>query len=389
MRTQTIPETPEELTSAWLAANLDRPIDAVSVSVLGTGQGFMGDVLRLCLTTADSAEPVSLVAKMPKRANRAMGEMLGVYEREICFFDELAQSVPARLPAVYYTYFDRDAGSEKQAEILAMLNRLPLFLSNLVAGLGRRIAAHKQRRYLIIMEDLGDMAAGDQLAGASLEACARVLAGIAPVHNRFWDSPLLENRFWLLPLNIDSKLRFGMFKRALPAFRASADPALGPYLDWLERHGLALAGSLGQGTPETLLHCDLRLDNVCFGETECALLDWQLVRRGPAAYDVAYFLGGALDVGASQDDEQTLLADYHRALAVPGYEFEAFATDYQRALLHNLSALATSGDIEIDAGRGQSMMAVWLSRLAARLQNVDLDRIAATLPNGRSRPIGH
>ena len=62
-----IPETPEALTPEWLSTALGVGVTGVGQRVLGEGQGFMGDVLRLTLQSDDTAAPVSVVAKIPKR----------------------------------------------------------------------------------------------------------------------------------------------------------------------------------------------------------------------------------------------------------------------------------------------------------------------------------
>ena len=76
-----IPETPAELTGTWLAsalAGFNSPapiIDHVAQEVLGEGEGFMGDLLRLTPVYSQGGEnyPVTLIAKLPKLANRTMG----------------------------------------------------------------------------------------------------------------------------------------------------------------------------------------------------------------------------------------------------------------------------------------------------------------------------
>ena len=145
-----------------------------------------------------------------------------------------------------------------------------------------------------------------------------------------------------------------------------------PYLDWLEVHGVTLMKSFARDAPQTLVHCDLRLDNVCFGTEGCAYLDWQLTRAGPAAYDIAYFLGGALAPETTASQERELVREYHRKLDVTDYSFESFWRDYQRGLMLTVSSLSPTEDIEIDLGRGQAMMSRWLERLTARLQHVEV-----------------
>jgi hypothetical protein len=367
-----IPELPEQLTAQWLSNALGWSISAVDQKVLGKGQGFLGDIIRLDLTTDARDAPASVIAKLPKKANRAIGEMLGVYEREILFFQELSAQVPARTPHVYFSHFDRDAGSEKQKQILRAFDRMPGFLTPLIGTLGAKVAAGKKRKYLLIMEDLGDLEVGDQLAGASVEQCAQVLEHIASTHRLFWNSSQLADKFWLLPMDIDSRMRHGMLKKSLPAFRSIATPEMQPYLDWLEAHGVTLMKSFARDAPQTLVHCDLRLDNVCFGTEGCAYLDWQLTRAGPAAYDIAYFLGGALPPETTASQERELVREYHRKLDVTDYSFESFWRDYQRGLMLTVSSLSPTEDIEIDLGRGQAMMSRWLERLTARLQHVEV-----------------
>jgi Ser/Thr protein kinase RdoA (MazF antagonist) len=370
-----LPETPEELTPEWLSQALGWPIRRVEQQILGQGQGFLGDIVRLRLTSDAAEAPDSVVAKLPKKANRGVGEMLGVYEREIMFFEELAALVPARTPQIYFSHFDRDAGSEKQKQILKALDRFPRFLIPLVGAIGARVAAGKNRKYLMIMEDLGHMEMGDQLAGASVERCHQVLAHIAGTHRAFWDSPKLDDKFWLLPMDIDSRMRHWMFKKSLPAFRKIAAPEMQVYLDWLGENSASLMTSFARDAPHTLVHCDLRLDNVCFDSNRCAYLDWQLTRVGPGAYDIAYFLGGALPPETSASEERDLLHEYHRKLDIPDYPFESLWRDYQRALMLTVPFLSPSEDVKIDQGRGQEMMSRWLERLNSRLQNVEISTL--------------
>ena len=61
-----LPETPEQLTAEWLSQALGWPISSVQQEVLGRGQGFLGDIVRLALTSDASEAPDSVIAKLPK-----------------------------------------------------------------------------------------------------------------------------------------------------------------------------------------------------------------------------------------------------------------------------------------------------------------------------------
>lgn len=370
-RTEPLPETPDELSPGWLSRVLGKDVSAVDREILGEGQGFMGDILRLTLHGAAAGTPDQLIAKLPKRANRAMGEMIGVYEREIMFFLTLAEDVPVRIPRLVYADFDRDKGSENQEKILRFLDRMPRFLMNAIAGLGAKVAAGKQRRYVLLLEDLAPMQAADQLAGLDPDGCKRVLGSIAELHRRFWQSERLEGHFWLLPLDVDARLRHGRFRQNRQRFAAASNEAVRPLLDWLDVHGEALVRRLAADAPATLMHNDLRLDNVMFDGDECAFIDWQLVRRGPAAVDVAYFLSGALAENCEPATEQDILRHYHAALNTADYPFDAFERDYRRAMLMHLAMLASADEVDFGNERGGAMMRAWMQRLAARVERIE------------------
>jgi len=381
-----IPETPAELTPDWLTRALtangvlngQRVVEATS-QVLGEGEGFLGDILRLRLRYDEPVEgaPASVIAKLPKLANRGMGELLGAYERENCFYMEFGQRLPVRTPRMYYGDFDRDPASEKQEEIMQVADQLPKFLINPMTALARWIAGRKKRRYILLLEDITDAASGDQVAGADISRCIETLNTIARAHAAFWAEPELSNQFWLLPLNIDTRMRHSMFRKSTPAFtrmfQTEMDQGLATYMQTVEEQGVEMMRTLCEA-PTTLLHCDLRLDNLFFDEDGVIVFDWQLVRRGPAAYDVAYFLSGALDEHAGAGDIDLLLAAYHEALSASGvtdYALADLQRDYRLALHNVLQSLATIDQVDLGDGRGIPLMRSWIRRLHARLRAAD------------------
>jgi hypothetical protein len=213
-----IPERPEELTPTWLnevlAARLgDNKILDAPQTILGEGEGFVGDIVQLKLKYERESEDLaaSIITKMPKLANRAMVELLGAYERENMFYMTMGDDLPVRSPLLYYGEFDRDAGSEKQEQILRAANKIPNFLQ----GLLTRFA-------------------------------------------------------WWMAAGMDR------------------------YLDEVERDGASFAHSLCD-RPVTLMHGDLRRDNLFFADDEVLFIDWQMVRRGAPMYDIAYLLSCGLE----------------------------------------------------------------------------------------------
>ena len=385
-----IPETPAELTGTWLAsalAGFNSPapiIDHVAQEVLGEGEGFMGDLLRLTPVYSQGGEnyPVTLIAKLPKLANRTMGELLGAYERENMFYMTMANELPVATPALYYAELDRDAGSEQQLKILQTIDKWPGWTHGMVGKLGTWVASKKQRRYILLIEDITDAAPGNQIAGADeIKACL-IVEELARMHAAYWRSETLAEHFWLLPLDVDGRMKFAMSKKSLPAFtqtfgdvlaaglQSHVDRVMSSYIDDL--HALCAA-------PATLLHGDMRLDNVFFrqpkseGQTESqtkevVFFDWQLVRRGPAAYDLAYLLSGCLTPEFGSADG--LLDHYHAALVEHGvqdYSRADLGRDYELGLRVVMGSLVTVDQINLGDDQGITMMRMWIERLLGRL----------------------
>jgi thiamine kinase-like enzyme len=154
---------------------------------------------------------------------------------------------------------------------------------------------------------------------------------------------------------------------------------LAPLAAWLDVHGAEVARRLHGGAPQTLIHGDFRFDNIFFedgSQDPIVMIDWQLVGRGAAAYDVAYLLGGALPAEAERLTVERLLREYHAALVEHGvkdYDYASFVLDYERGLLTILMTIASTDNMEMGEGRGADLIRLWVERLVARARDVDLD----------------
>ena len=373
-----IPEKPEELSSGWLSEVLSEKlgyarVQSVRQTTLGDGEGFVGDIIRLDLAfTAHAPDcPSSVVAKLPKLANRAMGELIGAYERENMFYMTYAADLPVATPELYYGEFDRDRGSEKQEEIIRQAEKIPRFLQGLTNKLAWWIASSKKRRYILLMEDISSATPIDQLQGVDSDTMKKIVADVAKLHAHFWERADLQEQFWLLPMDIDAKMREETMHRSRETFSdvfaESVAAGLDPYLDEVSEYGVVLCHQLAKG-PTTLAHCDLRLDNLFFRDDQVLFIDWQLVRRGNPAYDLAYLLSSGL---VGEDSALPILATYHQALehaGVSSWSLESLCRDYQTALKVVLLNLSSVDQVELGEGRGKQLMRAWIDRLRVRLQ---------------------
>jgi len=395
----TIPTTFEELTSDWLTQALrerkvlnEAQITSIRLDALDGGEGFMGHVARLHLEydRPEEGAPATLIAKIPTTVdgNRSIGELVGAYEREIFFYDSIAPQLPVETPRSYFSAMEVGRGSKKDAEGAAMLDRLPMWLIRLAMRLVTWIVSKRKRKYLLLISDLAPGRVGDQVAGCTREEAARILSAIARVHVKYWRSPKLDESSWLRRQDLNPRTMQCIFLGNLETFkdrlRAGAPENFEPSLRWLEAKAVELLQAFHVSSPETLLHGDMRLDNVSFKPAQgndpepIVLFDWQLAGRGPGAYDVAYFLSGALAADVSPEVAVDLVRGYHDqlvALGVDDYPFEDCLRDYRRALLTVLHRVCSTGSIELGEERAFQLISMWLERTLARLRGVDYDAL--------------
>ncbi len=289
------PRGSEDLTGAWMAEalGLDDPAGRAEVTRIGAGRGHMGSAFRVRFPDGAARPAMSFVVKLPaaEEAARDTADRGGLYEREVRFFTDVAPRSPLRVPRCY-------AAGHQDGEGFAL-----------------------------VLEDLGAATEIDQLTGLDVDRARGVLGQMAEFHAAWWGADELDEMTWATRhtdehrvANLTRILREGWprltseLAEQLPAgcHQAGADMA-----DLLSEAFGALAAE-----PQTLLHGDVRLDNLLFeGPTEPAvILDWQSVSRGAAAIDVAYFLAQNIpgsDLAAHGDE---LLDGYRMELVRRGVE---------------------------------------------------------------------
>jgi hypothetical protein len=390
-----IPAALEDLTPEWLTAALRergvlREANVVSVEseILGEGEGFIGLIVRLRpgLDRDEPGAPASLIAKLPTPVaqNRAAGEQLGVYEREILFYEELAGAAGLRTPRCYYSAMEPLLGAAWGPAITRFLDRLPYWLLRVLVWLGSWLARQSKRRYVLLLEDLAPGRVGDQLAGCDPEAARQVLRTLASMHASLWNDPRLDQWYWIPDLDLAPRMLRTQCRRARPGFDAEFGDRISPRMrelaDWLDTNAVSLTHELASGAM-TLLHGDYRLDNFCFEAAgDVTVFDWQIAARGPGPYDVAYFLGSSFGGELSFDEELELLRTYHAELLELGVEAFDFVTcleQYRGCLLLMLQRIIMGCEqVEFRNERGRKLIASWIDRLGARLEHLpDPDEI--------------
>src|ERR1700756_194915 len=102
----------DELSTEWLSAQVDAPVHAFHAERIGTGQ--MSECYRVTLQYGgDASAPASVVLKVPASdpVSRQTGVALGLYEREVRFYADVAPRLAGPIAPCYHASFEHDTGT--------------------------------------------------------------------------------------------------------------------------------------------------------------------------------------------------------------------------------------------------------------------------------------
>jgi len=201
------------------------------------------------------------------------------------------------------------------------------------------------RSFSLVLDDLVTSGAttghlGDELSIGPVE---QALATLARIHGTFWGDQRLQSDGWAWCRSFVPAAEASVGWLVAPALSALGRRRVGPWLPDDVRSGLAryalrrtpMLRRLDRG-PRTLVHHDCHPGNLArFPDGRVVLFDWQLVRAGPWASDVAYLLATSLSTDQRRAHERRLLQDYLDALASAGGRAPALAEAW-RAYVANL-----------------------------------------------------
>lgn len=352
-----LPSDPFSITAAWLTSVLPHEVlrgatvDAVEVSDIGEGTGILGAISRLHLTTSggDGAAPTSLVAKMPcsEPANLEVALALGIYERELNFFETMAPTTSLRVPITHVSI--RDDGG----------------------------------RFVLIMEDLSDdYEVGDQVVGATITEAETVIDELAAFHAHWWEHDDLAAMDWVPFPNAPAYVAAvpGIYRAGLPVLQDE-------WSDRVSAEAIALALDVEPvfeqllqrtaGGPTTVVHGDIRLDNILFARTDpskIAVIDFQLMLRGRGVADIAYFVGTSIDRDVAAASWETLLRRWHSAITSAGvdYTWDDCVRHYREAAMYYLSgAMSLLGSFDTGNERGAALTAAYSTRILEHCVDID------------------
>jgi len=352
MPTPSIPANPASVTADWMtdvlrhAAVLPDSISVTEVSIepLGAGVGVMGELARVRISYSEQAPlaaPASVIVKSPSpfEENRAQGVGLGMYEAEIRFMKEVDAATAVRTPKVFFC--------------------------DIVTGTAE---------FVVVMEDLGHLTMGDQVAGVTVEQARDAVVTMADMHAGWWGKVQTPEMDWI-PSVVHPRIEAlaqmwptlwagftAKFAYALPEGGLEAGEVISQHY-WGAMNRLA-------DWPWTLLHQDYRVDNLFFDgenrEQPVVVIDWQGIGRGSAVYDLCYFIGGSLTVEDRRAAERSLVESYHARLVERGitdYPLETLWHDYRFGHLTSCStAVLVGATFDLANERGKALVETLASR---------------------------
>ena len=322
--TTDVPADAASIDAVWLthalrsAGLLDGgSVRSVRVEPLGGSQGFAGQLrrLRVAYDGSPGFAPASFVVKLhsPNEMTRSLIWRLRAAERETRFYREVSSRAGVPTASIYF-------------------------------------AATDGPRFVLLLEDLSPARAGDPVAGSSPDQLQAAVACVAGMHARWWDSEDLSSLHWIPSFEDLTAIRHAISREAWPQF---LDRYRGRLPREFDRAGPLIMDGLDgvrealSQVPATLLHGDFRPDNVMFADAGAgapvALVDWQVMLRGPAVADVAYYLMSAVTRDSRRRREMDVLREYQEALMaadVAEYPIERCVRDYRLAMADVLSRIA-------------------------------------------------
>lgn len=336
-------ERPTDLTAQWLTEILGAgTVESWDTERIGTGQ--MSECYRVTLRYADgSTGPASVVLKVAaaEPTSRETGLNLGLYEREVRFYTDIAPRLTGPIAHCYHAAFDPETGI-----------------------------------FDLVLDDAAPAVAGDEIRGASLDQALLAVTELGRIHGSLRGDTTAAEADWL---NRDAPVDQALLGALYAAF---TDRYAGRMSDEQRMICDRLVASFDEymaaqsEDQQGLVHGDYRLDNLLFGEpgAQRALtaVDWQTVTWGPAFIDLAYFLGCALPIELRRANFDALIRAYLDGLGPESGLVEADVREgVRRQSYFGVMMAIVSSMLVGQTERGDQMFMTMLERHCAQVLDTD------------------
>jgi hypothetical protein len=359
------PRTIEDIGAHWMNEVLHgagvlrkATIRDVDVHAIGQGVGFLSGRARVKLhyDQAEEGAPATVVVKLPSslKEGNDFAESTNAYEREIRFYREVATLTPIRVPHMYAT-----------------------------------IMEPADNVFIMIMEDLSALTAGDQVAGMSRDQILAAVKTVAPLHARWWNGDASAALPWVPPVerHLDMLgLTPAKIRTAWPHFLEDFGDSLPPGGRALGERIIGnlegIVAAFAKGT-RTLVHFDYRADNLFIDDltrpNPIAVVDWQLVMWGLGAYDIARLTGGSIPRAERGGHHEEIVECWHQGLmagGVTGYTREEAWHDFRLcSIMATLNPVLVHYMFKTGGGRGTALGAAMTRRFFSDLMECGAEAV--------------
>lgn len=306
----------------------------VTAAPLGAGQ--LADSFRVEVSYDGPPGPASVFVKMPSSDadSAATAARIGAYARESRFYRDLLSHLELRTPRLLgLMHTDGDDPG-------------------------------------LVLEDLsGRTRPLDQLRDGTVEQARSVMGQLAGLQAPFWDDADAVGGAHLFYNRLDDHIE-GLAERYVISWSRHRE-TVGAGLDAMqrrivERFGEVIVDWAATVTgPRTLVHQDLRLDNLLWGEQGAWLVDWQTLAWTTPAWDPAFYLGSALDPEARRPVERELVRRHVEALherGITDWDHQTAWTEHRRLSGSVLLAMVAALGFVQPTERGFAMFASLVQR---------------------------
>ena len=342
---------PALITAPWMTEALRQSgylirgsVRALDYKIIGTGK--MGDNARFVLTYEgeQGSAPDSVIIKFPAEDEmaRAMAGAQGAYYNEVMFYRCLADRTEMRTPAIYVNEITDD-----------------------------------RLLFVTVMEDMSPAEPGNQLVGESLARARVAMREAAKLAVSFYGDENVGTHDYVMSQVRDDGGAFGqsLLQEYWPGFLerfgsgiSEECRAMGAY--YVDHHTTFVTRFEG---PRTLVHGDFRSEYILFNGDDICTVDWQTTSESSPLTDLAYFMGGSVEIEDRRNWERGLVKEYSEVLYGLGVNlgFDACWEQYREQAMHGLMITILGASFTEAAKRSDKM---FLAMIQRHLQHcVDLD----------------
>ncbi|MBV1921753.1 MAG: phosphotransferase [Pseudomonadales bacterium] len=318
----------DDLTVDWLRRAVNKPINTFTANPVGTGQ--TSGTFSVVTDCGDNSYILKLADTDP--AVRFSGDDKGLHERETFFYSEVSSQLPLSvLPTCYISEYDDIEGY-----------------------------------FTLLFDAVSPARVGDQLVGSSINQAKAAVKALAKIQASVYGSEKLA-RDLAKPSIVNSRtltmllpVYYERFGSCIPeAYRLVIKRFCECFDTWTSDDSI----------PKGIEHGDYRLDNMLFGQddstNEITVVDWATLKWGALTNDLAFYIGGNLEINVRREHERMLVGLYHQELVKNGVEGFSLEECWRGYLLGSFTGvlMAVGAPMVVEqTDRGDQMFMTMLKR---------------------------